>query len=83
MSPHEQPGRFFPTALLVQTAGADATVPPAAAREFCEELIPYYRSAPERLRYVEHPGESHLFSPDGWDRAWTEVLAWFDRFLPP
>lgn len=82
-SPHERLDRFFPTPLLVQTAGSDTTVPPADARDLHAALLPRYAQAPDRLRYVEHPGEEHMLSGPAWARAWSEVLAWFDRFLAP
>lgn len=80
-SPHERPDRFFPTPLLVQTASADAVVDPAEARAFCHVLESHYGEAPDRLRFLEHPGEGHMFSESGWGRAWAEVEAWFARFL--
>lgn len=80
-SPHEHPERFFPTPLLLQTAGADTVVPPEGARTFHETLTPLYASAPERLHYIEHPGEAHIFTPLGWARAWRQVETWFNQFL--
>lgn len=80
-SPHQRLDRFFPTPLLVQTAADDEVVAPGESRALCEALAPRYASAPERLRYVEHPGEQHMFSEAGWGRAWGAVLDWFDRSL--
>ena len=74
--------RFFPTPLLMQAAGADSLVPAQDARDFHHALLPRYASAPERLRYSEHPGEEHMFTEAGWGRVWEEVLGWFDRFMP-
>jgi uncharacterized protein len=80
-SPHQQRDRYFPTPLLMITGSADAVVPPEAARQLHEALQPKYAEAPERLRYLELPGEEHMFSPEGWGKAWGETCAWFDRFL--
>lgn len=80
-SPHERLERYFPAPLLMQTASEDRTVPPGDARSLFEVLTPRYAASPERLRYVEHPGEDHMFSPAGWERAWGETLEWFERFL--
>ncbi|HYV43891.1 MAG TPA: alpha/beta hydrolase [Myxococcaceae bacterium] len=80
-SPHQRLEKFFPAPLLMHTCSEDRTVSPADARALFEALTPRYASAPDRLRYVEHPGEGHMFSPAGWERAWGETVAWFDRFL--
>ncbi len=80
-SPHQQLDHYFPTPLLMITGGADEVVPPETARQLHEALQPKYAEAPERLRYLELPGEEHMFSKDGWGQAWGETLAWFDRFL--
>jgi hypothetical protein len=79
-SPHQQLDGFFPTALLLQNASHDETVPPQASRELHQALRPRHASAAERLCDVEHPGEQHLFSEPAWRRAWTETLGWLDRF---
>ncbi|RKH11868.1 hypothetical protein D7V97_10000 [Corallococcus sp. CA053C] len=79
---HARLERFFPTPLLMQAAGADSLVPAQDARDFHHALLPRYASAPERLRYFEHPGEEHMFTEAGWGRVWEEVLGWFDRFMP-
>jgi uncharacterized protein len=80
-SPHERLERFFPTPLLMQTCSEDHVVPPGEARALFEALAPRYAGSPDRLRYVEHPGEGHMFSPSGWGRAWGATVEWFDRFL--
>ena len=80
-SPHEQLGRFFPTPLLMVTGADDPVVPPGDARELHAQLVPRYEKAPERLRYLEHAGEGHMFSKPVWDQTWGEVCGWFDRFL--
>jgi alpha-beta hydrolase superfamily lysophospholipase len=80
-SPHQRLGRFFPTPLLMVTGADDPVVPPSPARELHAQLLPRYEKAPERLRYLECAGEEHLFSPPAWDLAWSEVCAWFERFL--
>jgi len=80
-SPHERLDRFFPTPLLLQTAELDTTVPPSDARDLHQALMRRYASAPERLRYVEYPGEHHMLSEPAWRLSWAEVLDWFERFL--
>jgi uncharacterized protein len=80
-SPHRHPDRFHPLALLSITASSDALVPPADARALHRDMEPHYASTPERLRYVELPGESHWMSDDAWSRARGEAERWFDRFL--
>jgi dienelactone hydrolase len=80
-SPHDQLDRFFPTALFMQTATDDVTVSPIGARELHRDLLPRYATAPERLRYLEHRGEPHMFSEHAWHLAWQETLAWFDHHL--
>ncbi len=80
-SPHLQPGAFFPVALLSQTAGADENVPPHHARELHEALAPHYTDVPERQRYVEFPSARHFMPAADWEVLWSNVLAWFGRFL--
>lgn len=75
------PERFFPVALLAQTAGGDTSVPPHHARRFHQTLQSHYRDAPERLRYVEFPGCDHLMPEAEWEQLWKNVVAWFRRFL--
>ncbi len=79
-SPHLRPDRFFPTALLSITSGADESVPPGPARAFHRVLEERYRDAPERLRYLEIAGAPHMMHPDDWARAVREVVRWLRRF---
>lgn len=65
----------------MQVGAHDPVVPPAGAHDLHEALAPRYASAPDRLRYVEHAGEAHMFSERAWHRAWAEVLAWLERHL--
>jgi dienelactone hydrolase len=82
-SPHERLDCYYPTPLLMQTAGSDTTVGPCDARDLHLALLPRYASSPDRLRYVEHTNEEHLLSEPAWTRAWNSVLEWFERFLKP
>jgi uncharacterized protein len=81
-SPHLHPEKFYPTPLLSQCAGADQSVPPRFARRFHERLAPFYRTEPERLRYVEFPGAGHFMPEPDWNRLWDHTLEWFRRFIP-
>jgi dienelactone hydrolase len=81
-SPHQRLERFYPTALLIQTAGVDTTVPPADVRALHAALVSRYAPAPERLRYIEYAGEEHMLPADGAGaRARAEVTDWLDRFV--
>ena len=80
-SPHLIPERFYPKALLVQTAGADQTVPPARIRAFVEVLRPYYQAAPERLAYLEYPGVDHLMPARIWGQMIDQAVEWLKRFV--
>jgi dienelactone hydrolase len=82
-SPHLLLERFFPCALLSQTAADDDVVPPHPARELHEQLGPFYRQQPERLRYLEHAKAGHMMPPERWEVAMQELVGWFVRFLPP
>jgi len=82
-SPDRRPDAFFPLALLSVTASGDELVSPAPARALHEALAPRYASAPDRLRYLELPGEGHHMSARGWAHAREEVERWFERFLEP
>jgi dienelactone hydrolase len=80
-SPHLHPDRFFPTALLSITGGADESVPPDRARAFHQALEERYRDDPERLRYVEIEGAPHMMHPADWAGAIRDVMGWMERFL--
>jgi len=73
--------RFFPAALLSQTAGADAVVSPDGARALHATLGSQYVAAPQRQRYVEYPGAAHMMDELTRQRAWAESLSWLERFL--
>ena len=80
-SPHQYPQRFYPVALLSQNAGADRNVPPQFARDFHQDLRPYYVDAPARLAYVEFPDVGHFMPDQDWQKLWQNVLDWYQRFL--
>lgn len=80
-SPHLHPDRFFPTALLSQTAAKDTRILPHFARTFHDRLAPYYAQSPERLRYIEYPNSPHDLLEEDWTLAWCAVVNWFETFL--
>ncbi|MBI3890799.1 MAG: alpha/beta hydrolase [Candidatus Wallbacteria bacterium] len=80
-SPHLAPDRFFPLALLSQTAGDDENVPPHHARQLHEALSTHYASAPSRQRYIEYAGARHFMPAGDWERLWSRVLEWFGEYL--
>ncbi len=80
-SPHHHIHRFFPVALLSQTAGRDTIVPPSFAREFHQQLEDHYQTAPERQKYIEYPDSEHFMLPEDWERCWEELIQWFNNFL--
>ena len=80
-SPHQHKDRFFPIALLSQTAAEDESVPARFAYTFHEHLTPLYATAPERLRYIEYPGVGHSLSPEVWETSTQKMVEWFQRFL--
>jgi uncharacterized protein len=72
-----EPGRCFPTALMIVHGAEDGAVLYPNARSFYDALVPHYSAAPERLRFVDLPGEDHRVGP-----YWTEeTLSWMGRFL--
>ena len=72
-----EPGRCFPTALMIVHGTEDHTTPYPNARSFYEDLVPHYSNAPERLRFVDMPGEDHRVVA-----YWIEeTLSWLGRFL--
>lgn len=74
-SPH--PERCFPTALMIVHGTEDRTSPYPNARSFYDALVPHYSAAPERLRFVDIPGEDHRVGA-----YWIEeTLSWIGRFL--
>ena len=68
------PAACFPTPLLM-IQGTAAPYP--NARRFYDALVPAYSEAPERLRFIDVPGEEHSVGA-----YWVEeTLAWLGRFL--
>lgn len=80
-SPHRHLERFFPTALLSQTAAGDRRVPPQATKHFHAALAAYYAGAPERLRYVEYPGVGHDVPADVASAMRQRMVDWFRQHL--
>lgn len=71
------PARCFPTALMIVHGTEDRTTPYPNARSFYDRLVPHYSAAPERLRFVDMPGEDHRVGT-----YWVEeTLSWLERFL--
>jgi dienelactone hydrolase len=71
------PERGFPTAMMIVHGIEDRTTPYPNARSFYDDLVPHYSDAPERLRFVDMPGEDHRVGP-----YWIEeTLSWLGRFL--
>ena len=71
------PAACFPTPLLMIQGTADHTAPYPNARHFYDALVPAYSEAPERLRFIDVPGEEHRVGA-----YWVEeTLAWLGRFL--
>lgn len=71
------PERCFPTALMIVHGTDDRTTPYPNARSFYDALVPHYSAAPERLRFVDMPGEDHRVGA-----YWIEeTLSWIGRFL--
>ena len=72
-----EPERCFPTALMIVHGTEDRTTPHPNARSFYDRLVPHYSAAPERLRFVDMPGEDHRVGA-----YWIEeTLSWIGRFL--
>lgn len=72
-----EPERCFPTALMIVHGPEDRTSPYPNARSFYDALVPHYSAAPERLRFVDMPGEDHRVGA-----YWIEeTLSWLGRFL--
>ena len=56
---------------------ADYAAPYPNARVFYDALVPGYSEAPERLRFIDVPGEEHRVGA-----YWVEeTLSWLGRFL--
>ena len=72
-----EPERSFPTALMIIHGTEDIITPYPNARSFYDSLVPHYSAAPERLRFVDMPGEDHRVGA-----YWIEeTLSWLGRFL--
>jgi predicted esterase len=67
----------FPTAVMIVHGTEDQITPYPNARSFYDTLVPHYSAAPERLRFVDMPGEDHRVGA-----YWIEeTLSWLARFL--
>ena len=72
-----KPEQCFPTALMIVHGTEDNVTPYPNARSFYDTLVPHYSAAPERLRFVDMPGEDHRAGA-----YWIEeTLSWLGRFL--
>ena len=72
-----KPEQCFPTALMIVHGTEDYDTPYPNARSFYDTLVPHYSAAPERLRFVDMPGEDHRVGA-----YWIEeTLSWLGRFL--
>lgn len=80
-SPHRNPERFFPVALLAQNAGLDESVPAGPTRAFMRELATRYEDAPSRIAYHEYPRSGHFMEPEDWDLLWARTVDWFRRHI--
>lgn len=81
-SPHLHPERFFPAAVLSQSAELDEFVPAAPVRQFHRTLAPYYEADPGRCDYVEYAGTGHFLTPALNQDSQQRVVRWFERWLP-
>ena len=81
-SPHHHPDRFFPAAVLSQTAEFDEHCPPGPISAFHAALEPFYSADPERIAYVEYPGVRHALTPELNDESGRGLVDWFGRWLP-
>ncbi|CAM2010127.1 alpha/beta hydrolase family protein [Acanthopleuribacter pedis] len=78
----DQANRFFPAAILSQTAGLDEVVDYRDAADFHAALAPHYADQPEREKLINYPDSPHTMRENDWHDAWAKVLAWHERFLP-
>ena len=83
LSPHAHIEKFFPAALLSQTAADDEVVVAAQGADFAAALHPRYAARPELLRHVEFDGERHAMSEEAWNRLWGNLMQWLADVWPP
>ena len=81
-SPHHFPDRFFPAAVLSQSAECDEYVPAEPVRDFHDKLQPWYAREPEKVQYLEYPGVGHFLTPELNAASCRQMTAWFQRWLP-
>jgi alpha-beta hydrolase superfamily lysophospholipase len=80
-SPHLQPERFFPKAVLSQNAGNDTIVSPGGARALHNDLTRVYGEDSARLRYVEFPESEHEMREEDWRSARNNLVQWLGVHL--
>lgn len=80
-SPHLQPEKFFPKAVLSQNAGRDEIVSPDGARALHGELPRYYHESSQSSRYVEFAESGHEMRDEDWHSAMNNLLRWLGDHL--
>jgi len=80
-SPHHHPDRFFPAAILSQSAELDEYVPAGPVRDFHAALAPWYAHEPGRIEYVEYHGVGHFLTPELNEESCRRLVEWFERWL--
>lgn len=73
--------RFYPTAVLSQTAGKDEVINVAEAIDFHKALAPHYAEAPERHLHIDYPESGHMMRGEDFHEAFRQLIGWFDRYL--
>lgn len=64
----------YPASLFIVNAGSDSVVSPVPAREFVQQLRPFYKNSPELLEYHEYPESDHMMRPADWFDAWEKFV---------
>lgn len=77
----DQASKFYPAAILSQTAGRDAVVPWQEAAAFHQSLEPFYVDQPSRQKWINYPDSPHTLREQDWHQIWANVLAWHKQYL--
>jgi dienelactone hydrolase len=80
-SPHHHPDRFFPAAVLSQSAELDEFVPSQPIHDFHDSLTPFYAEEPTRIAYVQYPGVGHFLTAELNTDSQRRVVTWFQKWL--
>jgi len=69
--------KFYPRAILIQIGEQDIHFNGKRVANFYQELLPHYREAPDRLKFIAHENIAHEITAT----MWRNVTSWLQKHL--